>query len=82
MNVLQERIAKLKAHLKRRGRRRDFQAMFRLAELQGQLAQRRTSSDTFDLLLKNIYTTDLCRPDRMYLFDANPFFSILKKEKP
>ena len=81
---LPERIAKLAAHRKSRRGRRDFQALTREAQLAKLLRDGPKSNWTLTQhadLLKRIYTSEDCPPNRLYMM-SSPFFAMIKKEKP
>lgn len=75
--ALQARIEKLRAHIRRAGKRGDRQALMRLVQLRQEAERHRVSSlktGAFDLMLQELYADDTVLQAAM---QPSPFFSKL-----
>lgn len=68
-------IEKLKAHLKTRRGRRDFQALSRLVDLKAGVKKGATWR-SMDAMLRCYYNEKLAK-----MYSESPFFAMLKKDK-
>lgn len=71
-------IEKLKAHLKTRRGRRDFQALSRLVDLKAGV-KRGTTQRSMAAMLKRYYPE---YEGALRHYAVHPFFAMLKKDKP
>ncbi len=80
--ALKERVERLRAHIRRRGKRGDQQALTRLVQLRQEMERCRVSSlktSTLDLMLQELYSEDAALAAA---FAPHPIFAMLSKATP